>query len=377
MSGFFVAPGFAFGPGAIEMLSGLGVRQAIVLVDPEVARRDGARRITEELEKSDARVTVEVAGAGPATVRAAGDLGARLTEHRPDTLVAVGGGRTIDTAKAAALRAKVPGLRLDEPPPLLDVPPGGPRVIAVPTTSGSGADASWTVDLVADDGAPVEVAHRALVPEWSLLDPSLAATVPSAGLVDGALEALGLAVEAYLSAWSGPFSDALALDAATTVLRRLPHALRWSDDPDARAALHYAASAAGLAASNAQRGLSHALARALEGPTGLGYGRLLGLVLPAVLEFDHPSARDRLETLAGRARGPHDRDDAPLAARLRRLHETIGAPASLRAANGRVERVASERAAIVERTLRAPAVLGNPRVPTRADVEALLARLID
>ncbi|EQD36438.1 Alcohol dehydrogenase, iron-type domain protein [mine drainage metagenome] len=267
----------------------------------------------------------------------------------------------------------MPGLALAAMPPLLDVPPGGPRLIAIPTTSGSGADASWTADLVAEDGAPVEVAHRALVPEWSLLDPAFAATLPPAAVVDGALESLALAVEAYLSAWSGPFSDALALDAATTVLRRLPHAIRWSDDPDARAALHYAASAAGLAASNAQRGVAHALARALEGPTGLGYARLLGLVLPAVLEFDHPSARDRIETLTERARGRDDRDDRPLAARLRRLEETVGAPASVRSAHGRIE---AERATIVERTLRAPGILGNPRVPTRADVEAILGRVL-
>ncbi len=375
MSGFFVAPRFAWGPGAIEVLSGLGFRRATLLVDPEVARRDGARWIAEELEKGSAAVTVEIADGRPPSIDAARALGARLAAAPPEALVAVGGGRTIDTAKAAWLAAKVPGVPLAELPPLLEVPAGGPRLIAVPTTSGSGSEASGTADLVREDGTPVELAHRALVPDWALVDPAFAETLAPAVVVDGAFETLALAVEAYLSAWSGPLSDALALDAATTVLRRLPHAVRWSDDPEARAALHYAASAAGLAASNAQRGIAHALARALEGPTGLPYARLLGIGLPAVLEFDLPSARDRLETLAERARRPDDRDDRPLSARLGRLRETVGAPASVRAARGRIDWTEAERAAIVERTVRAPGALGNPRVPTRADVAAMVERI--
>jgi len=133
---------------------------------------------------------------------------------------------------------------------------------------------------------------------------------------------------------------------------------------------------AGLAASNAQRGLSHALARALEGPSGLPYARLLGLALPHVLEFDHPSARSRLETLADRARDRDDRSDASLGQRLRRLYTQLAFPGTVRAAGGDLARVENDRATILSRTLRSPGALGNPRVPTEPDLGNLLTAVL-
>ncbi len=375
MTGFFTAPRIAWGPGAIEQLSGVGARRALVLVDPNVARRGGERRIVEELAKTETHVEVIADVAAPHRLGAVRTLKERVAAYAPDWLVAVGGGRTIDAAKAARLWAERPEVELAEFTPFLDCPdPPRTRLAAVPTTSGSGAEASWTADLVGEDGAPLELAHRGLVPEWALVDAGAAAGLSPEEVADGAFEALALATEAYLSAWSNPFSDALARDAAATVVRRLPHALRWSDDPDARAAIHYAATAAGLAASNAQRGLGHAVARALEAPTGLPYGRLLAILLPLVAEFDHPSARERLEALAlavapGEEAG---RTPTPVAVRFRRLAEHAHEPATLRAAGVDAERLAHERATTVARALASPAVLANPRVPTAREIEAIL-----
>jgi alcohol dehydrogenase class IV len=373
VSGFFVAPRLAWGPGALEQLSGLGARDAVLLVDPAVAARDGSRRVVEELAKSDTTVEVVDAGSRPHAIDEVDRLASGRSGHVPDLLVAMGGGRTIDAAKAVRLRWTRPDLSLASLPPLWE-PPADPRVtlVAVPTTSGSGADASWAADLRAPDGAPLELAHRSFVPDWTLVDPGCAAALDRAAVLDGGLEALGLASEAYLSAWANPLSDALALDAAATVTHRLPHAIRWSDDPDARAALHYAATSAGLAASNAQRGLAHALARAMEGTTGLSYARLVGILLPRVLEFDHPSARERLETLAERARERDERGELSLAHRLRRLYEQLGFPSTVRAAGGSVDAGSGALETIVAQTLRSPATLANPRVPTRDDVSALV-----
>ncbi len=373
MTGFFTAPRIAWGSGAIEQLSGLGARRALVVVDPNVGRRGGERRVVEELAKSDTHVEVVTGVEDPDRVEAVLRLKDRIASYAPDWVVVLGGGRTIDAAKAARLGAERPDLPVDQVTPVHEFPEiPRVRLVALPTTSGSGAEASWTVDLVAPDGTPIEIAHRALVPEWALVDAGLAAGLGADRIADGAFETLALAVEAYVSAWSNPFSDALALDAATTVARRLPHALRWSDDPDAKAALHYAATAAGLAASNAQRGVAHALARALLEPTALPYGRLLGILLPLVVEFDHPSARDRLEALSIAVSSPEESGRTPLPVRLHRLAELAHLPATLRAAGVSVDRLESARESIVARTLRSSGVLANPRVPTPADVRGLL-----
>jgi len=377
MSGFFLSPRIAWGTGALEQLSGLGSRRALLLVDPTVARTDGHRRLVEELAKSDASTTVEVAAEAPHAIAAVERLFETFRSTPPDVLVAVGGGRTIDAAKALRLRLGHPDLSLSSPPPLLDPPVGPPvTLVGVPTTSGSGAETSWAADLRGADGAPIEIADRSLVPDWAIVDPAFATSLPLDRILDGAAETLTLASEAFLSAWANPFSDALALDAATAVVQRLPHAIRWSDDPDARAVLHYAATSAGLAASNAQRGLAHALARALEGPTGLAYGRLLGIALPDVLEFDQPSARDRLETLGRRVAGPDERGAMPFAQRVRRMWEQLRFPPTVRAAGISMDGWEERRAEILAIALRSPAVLANPRVPSALEVGQLLDTLV-
>ena len=379
MTGFFTAPRIAWGPGAVEQLSGLGARRALVVVDPNVARRGGEQRVVEELGKTETHVEVVADLVEPQRLDRVAALKERIATYAPDWLVAVGGGATIDGAKVARLWAELPEMALPDLSPFVECPdPPRTRLAALPTTSGSGAEASWTADLVGADGAPMELAHRALTPEWALVDAGLATGLSLDQVTDGAFETLGLAVEAYLSAWANPFSDALALDAASTVVRRLPHALRWSDDPEARAALHFAATAAGLAASNAQRGVAHALARALEGPSGLPYGRLLAILLPLVAEFDHPSARDRLEALAVAVSPIEEggRSALPLAVRLRRLADGAHVPSTLRAAGIAPERIEEGRESVIARTLASPAVLANPRVPTHDDVRALLAAAV-
>jgi alcohol dehydrogenase class IV len=377
VSGFFLSPRIAWGTGALEQLSGLGLRHALVLVDPAVARKDGQRRVVEELAKSDTKTDLEVLADAPHAVLAVDRLVERVRPTAPDGVVAVGGGRTIDAAKAVRLRLTYPDAVLSPVPLWLATPPTpSPLLVALPTTSGSGAEASWAADLWDTEGAPFEVADRSLVPDWAMVDPALAASLSVDRVLDGAAETLGSATEAFLSAWANPFSDALALDAVTTVVQRLPHALRWSDDPEARAALHYAATSAGLATSNAQRGLAHALARALEPATGLAYGRLLGIALPAVLDFDHPSARDRLETLGQRALSREESGSVPFALRVRRMFDQLHFPATVRAAGVPLDRWTEERAVAVARTVRSPAVLANPRVPSAAEVGQLLDAVV-
>ena len=373
MTGYFVAPRIAWGTGAIEELSGIGARRAVVVVDPNVGRTDGDRRVAEELAKGEASVERIVLNEPAITTDAVRALADRLHAFQADTIVAVGGGRTLDAAKSARLLYEVPGLALDALPPVVEMPLAPrSRCVAVPTTSGSGSDASWSADLYGTDGTPIEVAHRGLVPDWALVDPAWARSLGPDAVLDGALEAAAQAVEAYLSAWSNPFSDALAVDVVTTVVRRLPHALRWSDDPDARAALHFAATAAGLAASNAQRGVAHALARALVPETRLGYGRLVGILLPYAADFAHASARDRLEALASAVSAGEEGPRPTLAGRLRRLYDTVRFPTSLSAAGVGPGTLDARRATIVERALRSPAVLANPRVPSGRELEQLL-----
>lgn len=377
VTAFFTAPALAWGPGAIEQLSGLGARRAYLVVDRAVAGKEAPLRAVEELVKAGATVETSADLDRPQRTTVVRELAERMRRFGPEWIVAIGGGALLDGAKAARLRLEVPELLLDAPPSVVPFPEAPvSRLVAVPTTSGSGAEASWTCDLVAEDGNPFEIAHRALVPDWALLDPAFASDLPPAELRAGGLATAAVAIEAYLSAWSSPFSDALAIGAVRSVVRHLPRVLKWTDEPEARAALHYAATEAGIAASNAQRGVAHALARALQGPTGLPYGTLLGLLLPPVLDYDRPAARERLETLATSLALPDEPVRLDLPTRLRRLAQSVGAPADLLSAGVALGPLRDRRDELVASAQRSPAIVANPRVPTADELRALLDQLL-
>lgn len=378
MPGFFTLPRIAWGAGAIEQLAGLGAQRVFLLTEPEIASTDALQRITEEFEKGGASVTRWAAPSPSATLAGVDALVDRVRSAGPDWICAVGSGELIDAAKAMRLRYELPTVALEEVTPLTEFPAAPrSRLVAIPATSGRGREVSGAVALERADGSPLELFLRELAPDWAMIDPRLARWVPTGRGIDLGLPVLGQAIESLVSAWSNPFSDALAFDALLQSATQLPKLGRPMDDEVARERLHYAATQAGMAAANAQVGLAHAFALALREPTGLAYDRLYGIVLPFAVEFNFRSARDRFEAISGvlaSAAGEGGRIDLPL--RLRTLLEGLRVPADLIVAGVDRTAVWSRRKEIVARLLRSPATLANPRVPSEGEAERLIELLL-
>jgi alcohol dehydrogenase class IV len=377
VTGYFTAPRIATGPGAIEQLSALGARRAAIVVDPLLHRSDRHIRLVEELAKTDTAIELFEAEAAEPTVATSEALGERVRAFHPDWIVALGGGRTIDAAKAAWVRYASPDNPLVSITPLVELglrPTAG--FVAIPTTSGSGCEASWTAMVRGEDGRALELASRELVPDWALLDPSFPATLGPGPTAETGAEFVAHAFESTVAVWANPFSDAFARDAMATAFAELPKAVKHPDDLDARAALHGAATMAGIAASNSQYGAAHALAVALA-HGGPPYGRLVGTLLPYVAEFNYPSARDKFSTLSGVFGGPAVRDRSGVAERLRQLWAQVGLPRTL--AEAGVARWEGEDAlrAIVRRARASTATVANPRVPSEEEYAKLLEAAFD
>jgi alcohol dehydrogenase class IV len=371
--GFFTPPRIVWGPGAIEQLSALGAHRAFLVVDPRLGRLERHRRVAEEFAKSDTTIEVFRDFTVPPTVQSVTHAAEEVRRFGPDWIVALGGGSTLDTGKALWALYEQPDLALASVSPLVELMlRRRARFVAIPTTSGSGSEASWVAHLWGAEGAPIELASRELVPDWALLDPGFPVSLPLPETLDSAWEVLGQALEALASAWSNPFSDAHAREAIQTAFYSLPKTVRQLDDVEARAPLHYAATSAGLAASNAQLGVGHALARALVGPTGLSYGRLLGILLPAVTEFNYPGARERYASLTDPPGTNPSNNRSTLAERLRSLADQLRFPKSLASAGVSEEQIRAALPEIVDRTLHGPSLTANPRIPTGSEIEALL-----
>ena len=229
---------------------------------------------------------------GEARVRAGAELLDRL---RPDLLVAVGGGSVIDAAKAMRLFHEHPELTLRELTlPFLDArkrvaryPQGEHRVrlVAVPTTAGTGSEVSPAAVLTVGD-RKVTLVDYSLVPDMAVVDPTLTLTMPPELTADTGVDALTHALEAYVSIFASPYTDAFCLQAIHLILDALPRAYADGADLRARTDMANAATIAGLAFSNAFVGVNHALAHAVGARFGVAHGRANGIFLPHVLRYN-------------------------------------------------------------------------------------------
>jgi hypothetical protein len=189
---------------------------------------------------------------------------------RPDLIIAVGGGSAIDAAKAIRLFHESPQLSLTELTlPFLDARKRvsqypqvehSVRLVAVPTTSGTGSEVSPAAVLTAG-GRKLTLVDYSLVPDMAVVDPRLTLTMPPALTADTGVDALTHALEAGVSIFASPYTDAFCMQALHLILDSLPRACADGSDLDARTAMSNAATLAGLAFSNAFVGASSAPSR--------------------------------------------------------------------------------------------------------------------
>ncbi len=373
MQGFFTAPSIVWGPGAIEQLSALGAKEVLLLVDREVHRHGGERRTEEELAKTGTHVVRYTEIDAEPTLASVERARAAIGSLAPDWIVAVGGGSTIDTAKALWIRLARPDLSLTDVTPLLELGLRSRiRCAALPTTGGSGSEATWSIHLTDDAGRPVEIASRELVPDWAVLDPAPTLTLSARRTAETGADAIAHALEAIASEWANPFADAAARQALAILVPVLPKVVRRGDDVGLRGEVQIAATLAGLAVSNAQYGVAHALARALGSALRRPHGSLVAALLPYVLEFNFPVARDRYQPLGSLLGAASVQSRGALAERIRQLWRSVDLPLTLGAAGVDAASLAPVREGVIAAAHRSPGAVANPRVPSPEELGRLL-----
>lgn len=216
-----------------------------------------------------------------------------------DSLVAVGGGSPMDTAKAAAALLARPDRTLSQLAGLLKVRRPIPPFIAVPTTAGTGSETTIAAVVTGSDHHKYAVSDLCLIPRCAVLDPLLTVSLPPRTTAETGMDALTHAVEAYLSRfYPTRQTDRLAEEAVVTIFRTLEHACAHGDDVDARQALLAASFQAGAAFTRASVGNVHAIAHTLGGLYGVGHGLANAVLLPVVLRDYGPAAHRKLARLA-------------------------------------------------------------------------------
>ncbi|MGO9955427.1 MAG: bifunctional acetaldehyde-CoA/alcohol dehydrogenase [Solirubrobacteraceae bacterium] len=282
-----------FNTGALENLRLLEISRPMIVTDALTEARGVADQVRSFLLTDSVHV---FSGVEPEPTEAQIRAGVEeLGRVGADCIIAVGGGSVIDAAKAIRLFHESPELNLhDLSLPFLDARKrivSFPqikheiRLIAVPTTAGTGSEVS--------PAAVVTVGHRkvtlvdyTLVPDIAIVDPNLTVSMPPEITSDTGVDALTHALEAAVSIFASPYTDAFCMQAVNLILDALPRAYRDGSDLAARSAMANAATIAGLAFSNAFLGLNHALAHSVGAHFGITHGKANAIFLPHVLRYN-------------------------------------------------------------------------------------------
>ncbi len=282
-----------FNVGALDSLRTIETSTAVIVSDDFNVQRGAVDEVRRHLNATDVRVFADVMPEPDEEIIRAG---VEMLEHvRPDLIVAVGGGSVMDAAKVMRLLTEHPELTIRELSlPFLDArkrvaryptPQHTIELVAIPTTAGTGSEVSPAA-VITSQGRKVTLVDYSLVPDVAVVDPTLSASMPPAITADTGIDALTHALEAAVSIFASPYTDAFCVQAARLIFEALPKAFANGDDIEAREAMANAATLAGLAFSNAFVGVNHALAHALGARFGIPHGRANALFLPHVLRYN-------------------------------------------------------------------------------------------
>lgn len=277
-----------FGWNALEALPDiLGARDAVVVTFPE-SRESGLEARLRGLLGARLREVVCDVEPNPEVSWFRARYEAFWKRHAGCVIIAVGGGSAIDTAKL--LQVATPEGSFDA---LFDALAAGrqPEVarafalIAVPTTAGTGSEVTpWATLWDRSSEAPKKYSLHVeeTWPEAALVDPSLTLSAPMAVTRNSALDALSHSLESIWNVNSNPVSDALAVEAARTVIATLPGLLADPSDGALRTAMSRASLMAGLAFSNTRTALAHSISYEMTLRHGLPHGLACSFTLPLV-----------------------------------------------------------------------------------------------
>ncbi len=329
------------GAGSLSYLKELNIRKLFLVADPYFSENGTAAQVVSLSGAAESRIFSDISPDPSVELAAQGT--AQLKAFAPDTLVALGGGSAMDCAKAMAFFA---GLPL--------------RLVAIPTTSGSGSEVTDFAILTHGQVKHPLVDER-IRPDVAILDSDLLQKLPKNLIADTGFDVLCHALEAFVAKNAGAVTDALAKEAFCGVFACLPAS--FGGDTRVRLRIHQAATMAGLAFTHAGLGLCHAMAHALGGAFHLPHGRLNAILLPAVIDCNAHTCAAKYAAVA-RAAGLPGAADAVAVRNLKnglvRLRRELKMPQTLKEAGIDPRLVWQKTGELVKAVLADPCCATNP-----------------
>jgi alcohol dehydrogenase class IV len=368
------------GGGAFEetgqLLHSLGLHSPLLVTDGFFAKQGLVERLNQILKQSSIDLVDVFSGSVPDPSTSSVDLGlAVLNNGTFDCVIGLGGGSSIDTAKAIAVLG-VHGRKMRDykAPHQQDVP--GLPIVAIPTTAGTGSEATrFTIVTDEEGGEKMLCIGLAYLPTAAIVDYELTLSKPKRLTADTGVDSLTHAIEAYVSKLANPFADGFALTAMKAIWKNLPTAYFDPQNRPAREAMMLAATQAGIAFSNSSVALVHGMSRPIGARFHVPHGLSNAMLLPAVTRFSVAAAKARYADCArAMAIVPEDADDdratRTLVESLQNLNRQLAVPAPSQSGITESDWFGS-LSTMAKQALASGSPANNPRVPTAEEIEEL------
>ena len=382
---YFDAPEIIYGEGALDELARVAGARAFIVTDPVLDSLGFTEKIAEKLREAGMEVAA-FNDVEPEPSLQTVQLGAeQMQAFEPDVIVGLGGGSSMDAAKAMWVLYERPDLQPDEISPMMELNIGRKaKLIAIPTTAGTGSEATWATVLTdKTDGRKLALGSRETMPTTAIVDPELTKDLPPRITADTGLDALTHAVEGYVSTFHNDFTDGICIRAIQLVFEYLPRAYAEPHDMEAREHMANAATLGGLGFINSWASLAHAMGHAFGGNFHIPHGRSVSVFLPYTLEYIAKEPElTRFRDIAHALHLPEgDADEATAAkaviAAIRDLHRRLDQPLTVAEMGVSREAYESKLEELVEFAEGDGTFISAVRIPEREDLENLFLYAYD
>jgi alcohol dehydrogenase class IV len=373
----FACPLVVYGDNALDYLAQVKGKKAFIVTDKNIVKLGLIKPVTDKLDevKIQWEIFSEVEPEPSLTTIKKG--GVAVGKYQPDWVIGIGGGSCMDAAKAIILLLARPEL---EPESLSVLEEfnfrAKARLMAIPTTSGTGSEATWAIVLTdTKDNRKLGLGSTECMPDVAILDPVMVMGMPPQITADTGMDVICHAVEGYTSAWGTSMTLGPGLIATRLTLEYLVRAYKDGGDLEARKEMMSAATLGGMSFGNSMAGLAHSTGHALGGIFHVPHGRAVGLFLPYTMEYlinESAETTARYAEIARYCRVASSGSDKECAkaiiARVRALAKEIGQPLSVKDCGVDKGKYEKEIPALIERALNEVMTMTVTRIPGEEDL---------
>ena len=381
----FSCPFIAYGDNALDYLAQIRGKKAFIVTDKNIVKLGLTKPVTDQLEAANIEWQIFDEIEPEPSLITIKKGGVAVGKYQPDWVIGLGGGSCMDAAKAIIILLVRP-----------DLDPDGivasdtynfrdkARLMAIPTTSGTGSEATWAIVLTDTEfQRKVGLGTTECMPDVAILDPVMVAGMPPQLTAETGMDVLTHAIEGYTSTWGTSFTAAPGLIATRQAFKYLPKAYQNGDDLKARQEMMYAATLAGMSFGNSMAGLGHSTGHALGAVFHLPHGRTVGLFLPYTMEYlinesEETTAKyAEIARFCGIASGTDLECAKALVAKIRGLAKEINQPLSVKDLGIDKAKYEESIPGLIDRALNEVMTITVTRVPGEEDLDKIFRYAYD